>query len=148
MSKQIETLIKEYDLYTLKMAVACYHSGEYNRINKARDACYTSNNSIEYKHGLMLDVKADMASLRQQLLDDEATEGKGTIVGVKLSKKLDIFKSMEEELAELQDTHKNDRAVYKKLTGETWNPPRKSGSSTSASQSELEQIDKILAKSA
>ena len=94
----------------------------------------------------MLDVKADMASLRQQLLDDEATEG--TIVGVKLSKKLDIFKSMEEELAELEDTHKNDRAVYKKLTGETWNPPRKSGSNASASQSELEQIDKILAKSA
>lgn len=148
MSNKIETLIKEYDLFTLKMAVACYHSGEYNRINKARDACYTSNNSIEYKHGLMLDVKADMASLRQQLEMQEEVAGQGTVIGVKLSKKLDIFKSMEEELKELEDTHKNDRAVYKKLTGETWNPPRKSGSGKSASQSELEQIDKILAKSA
>lgn len=148
MSNKIETLIEEYDLFTLKMAVACYHSGEYNRINKARDACYTSNNSIEYKHGLMLDVKADMASLRQQLEMQEEVAGQGTVIGVKLSKKLDIFKSMEEELKELEDTHKNDRAVYKKLTGETWNPPRKSGSGKSASQSELEQIDKILAKSA
>ena len=148
MSNKIETLIEEYDLFTLKMAVACYHSGEYNRINKARDACYTSNNSIEYKHGLMLDVKADMASLRQQLEMQEEVAGQGTVIGVKLSKKLDIFKSMEEELKELEDTHKNDRAVYKKFTGETWNPPRKSCSGKSASQSELEQIDKILAKSA
>ena len=55
------------------MAV-CYHSGEYNRINKARDACYTAiilSTTWSYARCQSGHGKSQTATV-----DDEATEGK------------------------------------------------------------------------
>lgn len=132
--KSIPTLTENYSLIELKAAVACYHSGEYNQASKAKDACYTSHNSMMYKSGRAMEVKAEMAALREQV--------DGEIVSVNLAKKFDIYQGMMDELAELQETHEADLAVYKQLTGEVWKPHKKSAKQ---SQAVLDNIDKILA---
>ena len=134
LSKSTQELVENYSLKELKTAVACYHSGEYNQMSKAKDACYTSHNSMHYKSGRAMEVKAEMAALSEQV--------DGEIVSVNLAKKFDIYQGMMDELDELKETHEADLAVFKLLTGEVWKPHKKSASTAPAV---LENIDKILA---
>ena len=96
-------------LADLKLAVVNFHSGEYTRISVARDACYTSHNSIQWKLDQMSNLKAEIASLMP--LDDQSE-----VVSVNLAKKIDIFRSMEAELAELEERHNADLKVFKAVT--------------------------------
>lgn len=108
-------------LISYKLDVVCIHEGEHNaylRASVARDACFTSNNGIQWKLEQMSNLKAEIATL----LEGEGQE----VVDVNLAKKVDIFHRMEDELLELQLRHDADLAVYKKETGEDWKSTPKS----------------------
>lgn len=125
-------------LTDLKLAVVNFHKGdtnEYLRNQIARDACYTSHNSINWKLQSMSDVKADLASLM---------EGEGAeVVDVKIAKKVEIYQGMQLELDELQERHKADREVHKIITGEDWKNRPKSTRPANA-QGVLEAAKAIL----
>jgi hypothetical protein len=121
MSKKTQTSTPKLCLVELKLAVVNYHAGEHNeylRSAVARDACYTSNNSINYKTEQMSKVKAELASLM---------EGEGSeVVDINIAKKVEIYNSMDMELDELMLRHKADLEVFHKITGEEWSYRRKS----------------------
>lgn len=101
------------DLIALKLAVINHHKGdsnEYLRSSIARDACYTSFNSRQWKLDQMSDIRAELSEL---------TSG-SEVIDVKIERKLDLYESMEHELAELDERHAADLAVFKEITGETW----------------------------
>lgn len=110
MTKKHTTLIE------LKLAVIKYHNAnEYTEASIARDACYTSFNSINYKktgQNQMADVAAEI----KDLLPQRGQE----ITDVKLARLLDRYETMEQELEILSERHAADCAVYEKITGETW----------------------------
>ena len=127
------------ELLELKIAVVMHHKGEQNeylRQSIARDACYSANNSIQYKNQQMLELKAEMASLRPSAGSE--------VVDVKLAKKLDIFERMEDELAELTERFNADKAVYKLITDEEWKPYQRS--STKDVSQVLNKLNDILGK--
>lgn len=134
LSKSTQTLLENYSLIELKAAIVCFHSNEYMQKSKARDACYTSHNSLHYKLARAMEVKAEMAALRDQM--------DGEVVTVNLAKKFEIYEGMMDEIAELEQSHDADLEVHKLITGEVWKPHKKSASTTPAV---LENIDKILA---
>ena len=121
MSKATNTSKTTTTLADLKMAVINFHKGddnEYLRTQVARDACYTSNNSIQWKLQQMSDVKAELASLM---------EGEGVeVVDINIDRKVEIYDKMQLELDELQLRHDADLEVYKTITGEVWSPRSKS----------------------
>ena len=125
-------------LTDLKLAVVNFHKGdanEYLRGQIARDACYTSNNSINWKLQQMSDVKADLASL----MPEEGAE----VVDINITKKVEIYGSMKLELDELQDRHNADLEVYKIITGDVWTSRPKSTRPANA-QGVLEAAKAIL----
>lgn len=134
-----KTIKVNKELYNLKLAVVMHHTGEsnaYTRESIARDACFVANNSIQYKCQQMLEVKAEIASLRP-------TEQAET-VSVQLAKKVDIYKRMQLELNELEERFNADMAVHKEVTGDVWKPWKKS--STKDKSQILNDVDDILGK--
>lgn len=127
------------DLFQLKLAVVMHHKGEHNeylRQSIARDACYSANNSIQYKTGQMSDLREDIVSL----VPAQGSE----IVDIKLAKKVDIFKRMKDELEELTERFDTDKAVYFRVTEEEWKPYKKS--STKDVSQVLNEVNEILGK--
>ena len=127
------------ELFKLKLAVVSHHKGEHNEYLRsaiARDACYSANNSIQYKIQQMLDLKEEIKTLRPRA----GTE----VVDVKLAKKLDIYQRMEDELAELTERFETDKAVYKTITNEDYKPYSKS--SVKEVSAVLDQLDRIFGK--
>lgn len=111
-----KNLIPANDLVALKLAVINFHSAnEYTNVAIARDACYTSFNSIQFKtrgDNQMADVAAEI----KDLLPQRGQE----VIDVKLAKLLDRYEAMEDELAVLQERHDADLAVFKQLAGKDW----------------------------
>lgn len=127
------------ELFKLKLAVVNHHKGshnEYLRSAIAKDACYSANNSIQYKIQQMLDLKEEIKTLRPTA----GTE----VVDVKLAKKVDIYQRMADELAELTERFETDKAVYKTITDEDWKPYTKS--SVKEVSAVLDQLDKLFGK--
>ena len=126
-------------LVQLKLDVINTHEGDQNtylRSSMAGDACYSSNNSIQYKTQQMSDVRAELASLRPA----EGSE----VIDVKLAKKVDIYNRMSDELLELQERFNADKAVYKAIADEEWKPWKKT--TQKAVSSVLNELDKIFGK--
>ena len=112
--------ITSTELFKLKLAVVTFHNGEQNaylRESIAGDACYSSNNSLEFKENQMSDQRAKIASLTP-------SEGQ-EVVDKKLAFAVDIYRKMELELAELTVRFETDKAVYKAVTDEDWKPRAK-----------------------
>ena len=129
------------DLVKSKVAIINFHKGdenEYLRISIARDACYTSFNSIEWKSEQMSQIKNDVAVWRRENPDAE-------VISVQISNKLSLYNKMENELIELQVRHDADKEVYTEITqGEVWSPkPKRTYKSDGLG--ELAAIDKLLA---
>lgn len=128
------------DLVAAKAAIINYHNGdenEYLRTRMAADACFTSHNSMTWKQGQMADVKAELHSWR--------TENAGSeVVDTKIANKVKLYRSMEQELAELEDRHKADCEVHKTITGEAWKP-RPKRTHKSDGLGELQELDALLA---
>lgn len=106
--------VKSTDLIALKLAIINYHeeANEFLKNGIARDACYTSFNSLKWKREQMADTAAEI----KELLPQRGQE----ISDVKLAKLLDKYENMETELEVLQERHDADKAVYKTIVGEEW----------------------------
>jgi hypothetical protein len=114
MTKQNNTSVNT-DLVSLKLAVIKFHkANEYTEGQIARDACFTSNNGINWKKGQMADVAAEIREL--------APRRGSEIVNVQLDRLMNRHEGMEAELHVLEERHKADLEVYKTITGETWIP--------------------------
>tara|TARA_R110000787_G_scaffold2956_3_gene11343 strand:- start:813 stop:1241 length:429 start_codon:yes stop_codon:yes gene_type:complete len=127
------------ELTNLKLSVINFHKGEENtylRIQTAKDACYTSNNSIRWKLEQMSKLKAEIAALFEQ-------EGQ-EVADVNVAKKLDIYDKMNDELTELQLRHDADLTAYHTVTGDEWTIRPKS-TRTNQSQAVNERVAKLLA---
>lgn len=128
------------DLFNLKLEVINFHQGDnmqYVRTTAARDACFTSNNSMNWKANQMNDLQTEIAGL----IPEEGSE----IVDVKLERKIALYESMEDELQELTLRHEADLAVYEQVVGEKWRPGPGSSRSKS-SKSTLAKAMKIAGK--
>jgi hypothetical protein len=112
-------------LAQLKLEVILYHSinkqdpdgraiNDYFLCSLAKDACYTSNNSLGYKKKMMAD---EFAAL------DVANENDNHHAIESAERKIDLYVP---ELRELEYRHEADLAVYANLTGgEVWKPMQK-----------------------
>ena len=109
-------------LFDLKLAVINHHKGDHNeylRISIARDACYTSFNSMQWKSEQMSVTKNELAILYSELAGQE-------VVDVNVAKKLSLYLRMEDELTELEERHLTDARVFTEVTqGEVWTPKPK-----------------------
>lgn len=125
-------------LFDLKLAVINHHKGDHNeylRISIARDACYTSFNSIEWKSEQMSVTKNELAALAESAGQE--------VVDINIGKKISLYRKMEAELAELQERHEADKNVYTEVTqGEVWThkPKRTYKSDGLGDASELKRI--------
>ena len=138
MSKSTQATSATPTLIDLKLAVINHHKGEWNeylRTSIARDACYTSHNSLNWKTEQILKVKEDIAIL----VPDSGNE----VTDVNLQKKIEIYQRMEDELAELTERHEADKEVYFRLTEEVWTINKKKKVATNAT---VEAAKAILAK--
>jgi hypothetical protein len=117
----------ENNLVALKLATIKFHNAnEYLEVAMARDACFTSHNSLTWKKtgtGQMADVAAEI----KELLPQRGQE----ITDVKLERLLTRYEQMETELAILEERHNADRAVYKIIAQEEWTArPKRTHTST------------------
>ena len=111
---------KKLTLTEMKLQIVAHHGGEHNqylRTSIAGDACYSSNNSIEYKMSQMNKIKQELLTLRPA----EGSE----VVDVTLAKKVDIYQRMDDELTELEERFTSDKEVYLIVSGEEWKPYKK-----------------------
>lgn len=103
-------------LIELKLAVIKYHSGEnmdYLQKGIARDACYTSFNSLAYKRKMMADAIADF--------ETAVTEGRD----VPAERLCTRIENMEYELDALIERHEADKSAYTIITdGDEWSPTK------------------------
>ena len=99
-------------LIELKLAVIQYHAGDnmdYLQRGIARDACYTSFNSLQYKKKQMADAIADYETAVVENRDAPQM------------RILSMIERMEVELEELDERHECDKGVYHIITdGEEW----------------------------
>ena len=104
-------------LVELKLQTIQYHTGDnmdYLMTSIARDACYTSYNSLVYKKKQMADTISDFESAVVEGRDMKADA---------ISRKLE---NMEIELEHLVERHDADCQVYTHITdGQAWEPQPK-----------------------
>tara|TARA_R110001606_G_scaffold214163_1_gene362004 strand:- start:202 stop:660 length:459 start_codon:yes stop_codon:yes gene_type:complete len=108
-------------LVQLKLEIINTHEGDQNtylRCQIAGDACYSSDNGINYK-------KTQMDETKNKLVTLAPAEGVETI-DKNLKSLIDIYQRMEMELVELQERHDADLEVYLIIKGDKWKPYRKS----------------------
>ena len=113
-------------LIDLKLAVINFHDGEkmaYLKKNIARDACYTSYNSLTYKKKMLADAVTDFETY--------VLEGKD----IAAERACEKAERMEIEYDQLVERHEADKAVYLIITdGEEWSvtvKPRNTGNLSS-----------------
>lgn len=91
----------------------------------AKDECYTSKNSLDYKKRMLADRLADY---------EDAAEQKQHIKMDALQKLID---NVEDELALLETRHEADLSVYEQVTGKSWEPAPKKTRPVSMSKERL-----------
>jgi hypothetical protein len=105
------------ELIKLKLAVIQYHNDEnmdYLQRGIARDACYTSFNSLGFKRKQMADTIAEFETAMIEQRDTLAD---------RLVKRIE---GMERELEHLVERHEADKAVYELICdGQQWHPEPK-----------------------
>jgi hypothetical protein len=114
-----------HTLVDLKLSVVNFHAdlNEQARIGIARDACYTSNNSLEYKQGQIDFATAELKVLRDQYNGSE-------VVDVRMTRKAEYLSSLMFELSCAEERHEADKAVYKVISGDEWKASPKTGKKT------------------
>lgn len=110
-TSQLDALVK------LKLDVIKFHDGDdtdYLQKGIARDACYTSFNSLSYKKKQMADAITDYETAVLENRDAPQM------------RILSLIERMEVELEHLELRHKADLAVYIEINdGEVWEPQQK-----------------------
>ena len=124
-------------LVELKLQTIQYHNGDnmdYLMTSMAKDACYTSYNSLVYKKKQMDDTITDF--------ETAVTEGRD-MKAEAITRKLD---NMEIELEHLEERHNADCQVYTIITdGQAWTPERKKRKVTSALAKKVAELKKRVA---
>ena len=114
-----------HTLIDLKLSVVNFHAdlNEQARIGIARDACYTSKNSLDYKQGQIDFATAELKVLREQFNGSE-------VVDVRMTRKAEYLSSLMFELSCAEERHEADKAVYKQVSGDEWKSSPKTGKTT------------------
>jgi len=124
-------------LIELKLAVIKYHQidgNDYLIQSIARDACYTSHNSIVYKKKQMADEMADYETKVEEKRDAPL---------MRISNRID---RMEIELDHLEERHHADLAAYTIITdGLEWSPPPPKKRAPMMKSSKIEALKKRVA---
>lgn len=124
-------------LIDLKLAVIKWHDGDnmdYLHKGIARDACYTSYNSLSFKKKQIADSIADFESA--------IAENRDTLAERLCTR----IEHMEVELEELNERHEADRAVFHIITdGEEWTPNKSTRSVSGDLAKRVAQIKKVVA---
>ena len=124
-------------LIELKLAVIQFHNGDnmdYLMKGIARDACYTSYNSLQYKRKQMADTIADFETAVVENRDTKADA---------IARRLD---NMNVELEHLIERHDADKAVFEIITdGEQWEPQKKSRNVPAALTKKIAAMKKAVA---
>ena len=115
MTKKVPTLVE------LKLAVLNHFQSTQDIVPNeqfiagiARDECYTSHNSLNYKKKQMADKLADYETAIE--------EGKH----IRADAIIRLVENMEVELTLLDERHQADLSVYEQVTGTQWEPmPKK-----------------------
>jgi len=131
MTKNVSKLIE------MKLAVITYHNGDnmdYLMKGIARDACYTSYNSLQYKRKQMSDTICEF---------EEAAVANHEAKATSLANRLD---NMQIELDELIERHEADKSVFEIITdGEQWTPQAKSRNVPAALAKKVAAMKKAVA---
>lgn len=138
-------------LADMKLAVIKYHThsndnpdnkvggrviNEKFLIGLGRDACFTSNNSLNFKRKQIADAFADYDQADK---DENAYD---------MNRSANWLAILEPELDELQVRHKADKEVYHHLTGgETWMPsaPKNTPKVTNINLAQMNKLRKRIA---
>ena len=103
-------------------------------VSMARDACYTSNNSVGFAKTQISDALAEY---------DQAVEDKNQRQVESSSRYLEILQS---RLGTQLERHQADVAVYANLTGgEVWTPTKVGRRTKIITKSNLEELRKVVA---
>ena len=123
-------------LIQLKLDTIKFHEGEgmdYLMKGIARDACYTSFNSLQYKKKVMADTLADFETALAENRDTRADA---------INRKLE---NMHVELEHLIERHDADKAVYEIICdGEEWSPTQRSRNVTSELASKVSKYKSLV----
>lgn len=117
--------LSEATVQQLTNALLDTFSNDYSKGNKAADLCYSAHNSIEYKEGQMVKLKAEMQELRKAgdgQDANEANEDSNEIIDVTLSRKYNLYQSMATELIEFKAHLDAAQVAHKKHKGTEWKP--------------------------
>lgn len=142
------------DLVKLKLAVLDHATKfvpegqvDYTIKNAARDDCYVSWNSLQYKRKQVEDQKDAIKLLMPVAPEDfESASEEDTTqrVSIQLSRKAEILKNMLMELEYMQIRYASACAAHLEVTGEQYNPaPASTGSSKGLA--DMSEIAKLLA---
>ena len=114
MTKKTLTLVER------KLAVLDWFNGTQDVIPNerfiesiAKDECYTSKNSLDYKKRMLADKLAEY---------EHAVEN---ILMIKADALQKLIDNIEDELALLETRHEADLSVYEQVTGKSWEPAPK-----------------------
>jgi len=102
-----------------KLAAILLHEGDalkYVRMNEARDNCYASHNSLQFKQKQMDDLLDEISTY---------TKDEAKVNEITLEKKLDFYGKLEVEYDAYLLRHEADLAVHDQIVGEKWRPPVK-----------------------
>ena len=124
-------------LIELKLKTIQYHSGDnldYLQKNIARDACYTSHNSVAYKKKQIADACADFESA---ISEDRSMRAEALCTRIE---------KMQEELEHLDERHEADLAVYMIIhDGDEWTPERRQRKVSADLAKKVANIKKMVA---
>ena len=111
---------KQLTLVERKLAVLDWFQGTQDVIPNekfitgiAKDECYTSHNSLNYKKRMLAD----------RLVEHEEAEENG--YDLKAMALMKLIDNIEEELSLLEERHEADLSVYEQVTGTVWEPAPK-----------------------
>jgi len=123
---------KQLTLVERKLAVLDWFQGTQDVIPNeqfiesiAKDECYTSHNSLNYKKRMLADRLAQYESIAHGEAMTLAQQVNSSITPIQLDRLQKVIDSIEEELALLETRHEADLSVYEQVTGKAWEPAPK-----------------------
>jgi len=137
-TRRIHMTKKQLTLVERKLAVLDWFQGTQDVIPNerfiegiAKDECYISHNSLNYKKRMLADKLSEY---------EDAVENNLLIRADALQKLID---NIEEEMSLLETRHEADLSVYEQVTGKAWEPAPKRTAPAKMSQ---ERIAALKAK--
>ena len=103
----------------------------------AKDECYTSKNSLDYKKRMLADRLAEYEVIANGEAVELARKHGSVISPIQLDRLQKLIDNIEDELALLETRHEADLSVYEQVTGKSWEPAPKKTRPVSMSKERL-----------